>query len=318
MKQACEILSIRYPIIQGGMGNISNAILTSAVSNAGGMGTIGCGTMDPNEIEQIIIETKRRTEKPFALNIALTVSEYADDIIRLAIKHQVAAISLSAGNPAPFIPVLKQNGIRAIVLVASVLHAEKAEKAGADILVAEGYEAAGINSSLELTTFTLVPQIVKKVKIPVFAAGGIGDGKGLAAALMLGADGVQIGTRFIATAEAPFHPYYKDKLLKAYGEDTMILGRPYGRVRRVLKGEYAEQLADLEKKGMTLKEFQQKTSEKYHVKGAMNGDFQNGYVNSGQVAGLIDDIPGVKQLIETMMEDARLQIKKIEENFRFD
>ncbi|MFS0646133.1 NAD(P)H-dependent flavin oxidoreductase [Siminovitchia sp. 179-K 8D1 HS] len=318
MKQACEILSIKYPIIQGGMGNISNAILVAAVSNAGGLGTIGCGTMAPGAIEQIIMETKKRTAQPFALNIALTVSEYVDDIIRLAIKHQVSAVTLSAGNPAPYIPILKQNGIRIIVVVASVLHAKKAEKAGADILVAEGYEAAGINSSLELTTFTLIPQIVKKVKIPVFAAGGIGDGKGLAAALMLGASGVQIGTRLIATAEAPFHQTYKEKLLKANGEDTIVLGRPYGRVRRVLKGEYAEGLADLEQRGMTFREFQQKTSETYHIKGAIDGDFQHGYVNSGQVAGLIDDVPSVKQLIESMMRDARLQISKIAENFRFD
>ncbi|WP_339163181.1 DUF561 domain-containing protein [Siminovitchia sp. FSL H7-0308] len=318
MKQACDTLSIQYPIIQGGMGNISNAILTSAVSNAGGLGTIGCGTMSPDEIEQIISETKRRTEQPFALNIALTVSDYVDEIIQLAIKHNVSAISLSAGNPAPYIPKLKQNGIRTIVLVASVRHAQKAEKAGADILVAEGYEAAGINSSLELTTFTLVPQIVKKVAIPVFAAGGIGDGKGLAAALMLGASGVQIGTRFIATAEAPFHPLYKEKLLKANGEDTQILGRSYGRARRVLKGAYVEQLANLEKEGMTFTEFQQKTSEKYHIKGAMDGDFDNGYVNSGQVAGLIDHVPSVRELLETIISDASSQMKKIATDFRFD
>ncbi|MBM7716386.1 enoyl-[acyl-carrier protein] reductase II [Bacillus thermophilus] len=318
MKQACDTLSIQYPIIQGGMGNISNAILTSAVSNAGGLGTIGCGTMSPDEIEQIISETKRRTEQPFALNIALTVSDYVDEIIQLAIKHNVSAISLSAGNPAPYIPKLKQNGIRTIVLVASVRHAQKAEKAGADILVAEGYEAAGINSSLELTTFTLVPQIVKKVAIPVFAAGGIGDGKGLAAALMLGASGVQIGTRFIATAEAPFHPLYKEKLLKANGEDTQILGRSYGRARRVLKGAYVEQLAKLEKEGMTFTEFQQKTSEEYHIKGAMDGDFDNGYVNSGQVAGLIDHVPSVRELLETIISDASSQMKKIATDFRFD
>lgn len=154
--------------------------------------------------------------------------------------------------------------------------------------------------------------------IPVFAAGGIGDGKGLAAALMLGASGVQIGTRFIATAEAPFHPLYKEKLLKANGEDTQILGRSYGRARRVLKGAYVEQLANLEKEGMTFTEFQQKTSEKYHIKGAMDGDFDNGYVNSGQVAGLIDHVPSVRELLETIISDASSQMKKIATDFRFD
>src|SRR6476659_465603 len=170
MNLVCEQLKVRYPIIQGGMGNISHAALTAAVSEAGGLGTIGCGTMKPHEVEKIILETKEMTGHPFAINIALTVNPYILELIELVIKHQIPVVSLSAGNPAPFIPILHQYDIKVVVVVASVKHAQKAEAAGADLLVAEGFEAAGINSSLELTTFTLIPQITKSVSIPVAAA----------------------------------------------------------------------------------------------------------------------------------------------------
>jgi enoyl-[acyl-carrier protein] reductase II len=310
LKYICQQLSIKYPIIQGGMGNISNAILTAAVSEAGGLGTIGCGTMTPREVEEIIIETKQRTNKPFAINIAITVTEYLTDLINLVIKHHIPVVSLSAGNPAPFVPVFKEKGIKVIAVVASVKHAKKAEAAGADLLVAEGYEAAGINSDLELTTFTLIPQISQAVKIPVIAAGGIGDGKGLAAALMLGASGVQIGTRFIATQESPFHNTYKQNLVGASDTDTVIVGRSVGRVRRMLKTPYASKLLNIEATGMTLEQYSELTSEKQHITGAMGGDLENGFINSGQVAGLISSIPTVKELIDSLMLDARRQLNK--------
>jgi enoyl-[acyl-carrier protein] reductase II len=305
MKYLCEQLQIAYPIIQGGMGNISNAVLTAAVSEAGGLGTIGCGTMTPEEVEKIILETKNRTDKPFALNIALTVSPFVKEVVELVIKHNVPVVSLSAGNPAPFIPVLHEHGIKVIVVVASVKHAQKAEAAGADVLAAEGYEAAGINSNLEITTFTLIPQIVEHVTIPVLAAGGIGDGRGLAAALMLGASGVQMGTRLIATKEAPFHDAYKQGLLQASDTDTLIVGRSVGRVRRVLKVPYANKMAELEKEGFTLEEYNEWTSEKQHVTGAVEGNLEDGFVNSGQVAGLISHLPSVQELFDEMMEEAR-------------
>jgi enoyl-[acyl-carrier protein] reductase II len=304
MIYVCGMLQIDYPIIQGGMGNISNAQLTAAVSEAGGLGTIGCGTMTPDEVEKIIVETKRLTKKNFAVNIALSVSPYTDELINLVIKHSIPIVSLSAGNPVPYIPQLHEHGVTVIVLVASVKHAQKAEAAGADILVAEGFEAAGINSSLELTTFTLIPQIVKNVKVPVIAAGGIGDGKGLAAALMLGASGVQMGTRLIATKEAPFHDTYKRSLVEASDIETLLIGRSVGRLRRILKTPYAMKLNDLEKSGMTLEQYGEMTSEKQHVKGAIAGDMENGFINSGQIAGLIENIPTVKDLLEDMMKEA--------------
>lgn len=315
LNSVTELLRIKYPIFQGGMGNISNAPLTAAVSEAGGLGTIGSGTMSPNEVENIIIDTKRRTSKPFSLNIAINVTPHVDALINLAIKHRLEAVTLSAGNPAPYIHTLHENNVKVIAVVASVKHAKKAEQAGVDILVAEGYEAAGINSNLEITTFTLVPQIVNAVSIPVVAAGGIGDGRGLAAAMMLGAQGIQIGTRLIATKEAPFHISYKEKLIQAASEETIILGRSVGRVRRVLKGDYADKIIKLEKQGLTLTQFNDQTSETYHKKGALEGNFKSGYVNSGQVVGLINDIPTVQELFDGFMNDATDQIRKVAQTF---
>ncbi len=310
MKYVCDMLQIDIPIFQGGMGNISNAQLTSAVSEAGGLGTIGCGTMTPIQIEEIIIQTKKRTPRNFALNIAINVSPYTDELIQLIIKHKIPIVSLSAGNPVPYIAKLHEHDVKVIVLVASVKHAQKAEAAGADILVAEGFEAAGINSNLELTTFTLIPQIVNSVKVPVIAAGGIGDGKGLAAALMLGASGVQIGTRLIATQDAPFHDHYKNSLVNASDTETTIIGRSFGQLRRILKTPYSTKLVELEQAGLTQEQYRELTSEVNHVKGAIEGDLENGFINSGQIAGLINHIPSVEELFESMMNEALNQIKQ--------
>ncbi|WP_404324104.1 nitronate monooxygenase [Cytobacillus firmus] len=310
MNRLTDILNIKYPIIQGGMGNISNAILTAAVSEAGGLGTIGAGTMIPEDVERIIEETKSLTDKPFAVNVALSVSPYVKEILSLVIKHKVPAVSLSAGNPAPFIPKLHENGVKVITVAASVRQAMKAEAAGADIIAAEGYEAAGINSALETTTLVLIPQIIGNVAVPVVAAGGIGDGKGLAAMLALGASGVQMGTRFIATKEAPFHPEYKKKIIEASDHETLIVGRTVGRIRRVLSTGYANKLLGYEKQGISIDEFNKLTSEDYHKIGAINGNGDEGFMNSGQIAGLISDLPSVKELLDKMIEDADLQLQK--------
>ncbi|WP_026582334.1 NAD(P)H-dependent flavin oxidoreductase [Bacillus sp. J33] len=313
MNMLTSILDIKYPIIQGGMGNISNAILTSAVSEAGGLGTIGAGTMPPDEVDKIILETKSRTDKPFAVNVALSVSPYVKEILSHVIKHKVPVVSLSAGNPAPFIPKLHENGIKVITVAASVRQAVKAESAGADIIAAEGYEAAGINSSLETTTLALIPQIINKVSVPVVAAGGIGDGKGLAAMLALGASGIQMGTRFIATKEAPFHPEYKKKIIEASDHETVIIGRSVGRIRRVLSTGFAHKLLDLEKEGISLDDFNSLTTEDYHKIGAIEGNGDKGFMNSGQISGLIADLPSVKELLDKMVVEANHQLQKAKE-----
>ncbi|GCD82243.1 NAD(P)H-dependent flavin oxidoreductase [Parageobacillus thermoglucosidasius] len=311
MNDICRLLHIRYPIIQGGMGNISNAQLASAVSEAGGLGTIGVGTMPPDEVEAIINETKRRTSQPFAVNIPIQVTPYVDEMISLVFKHRVPVVSLSAGNPAPLIPRLAEQGVKIIVVTASVKQAKKAEAAGANIIVAEGYEAAGINSSLELTTMALIPQITSAVRIPVVAAGGIGDGRGLLAAFALGAQGVQLGTRLIATKDAPFHEMYKQLITNAGENETVIVGRSVGRVRRIMRTPYAEKLLQYEKEGVPLEKFNEYTSEDRHRRGALQGDFYEGFVNAGQIAGLIEDMPTVAELFQQMMEEAKQQLNKL-------
>ena len=306
----CELFNIRYPLIQGGMGNISHAALTAAVSNAGGLGTLGCGTLSVDEVASRIQETRTLTEQPFALNIAIRVSPYTEALIDLAIAEKIPVVSLSAGNPAPYIERLQAAGIKTIAVVASVKQAVKAEQAGADVLVAEGVEAAGINSPLELTTLTLIPQLVDRVKIPVLAAGGIGDGRGLAAVLLLGAAGVQLGTRLIATEDAKVHPVYKSRLTDATDTDTRIIGRSVGFVRRVLDGPYVEQLT-----AKTPAAFLDQTNESYHITGALEGDEEKGYVNAGLVAGLIRDVPTVAELFTRMMEEAEEQLKRTTARF---
>lgn len=306
-----ELLQISYPIIQGGMGNISNADLTAAVSEAGGLGTLGAGTMNADEVEEMILSTQKKTTKPFALNLALGVSPCVKDILALVIKHKVPIISLSAGNPAPFIPKLHDHGVKVISVVASVHQAKKAEAAGVDVIVAEGYEAAGINSPFETTTLTLIPQVVDAVSIPVVAAGGIGDGRGLAAMLLLGASGVQMGTRFIATQEAPFHQAYKQKLIKAADTDTVIVGRSVGKIRRILQTPYANRLLDIEKQGTNVEDFQRLTTEEIHKVGAIEGNGEDGFMNGGQISGLITEIPTVAELLTNMMKVAKRQTQKV-------
>jgi enoyl-[acyl-carrier protein] reductase II len=309
------LLNIQYPIIQGGMGNISNAQLAAAVSEAGGLGTIGVGTMHPSEVENIIIETRKRTPKPFALNIPISVTPFLKEMLSLLIKYQIPIVSLSAGNPAPYIQKLKENSIKIMAVVASVHHALKAEAAGVDVIIAEGYEAAGINSPYETTTLSLIPQIVDAVNIPVVAAGGIADGRGLASMLTLGASGVQMGTRFIATKEAPFHPSYKEKLLQAHDNSTVIVGRSVGKIRRLLQAPYAEKLLTDENSGMTIEQYLHLTREELHKLGALRGNDQEGFMNAGQIAGLIKDIPSVKEMLDKMMADAKHQLEKSLQSF---
>ncbi|MBS2967511.1 nitronate monooxygenase [Metabacillus sp. KIGAM252] len=311
MNRLCEILNIEVPIIQGGMGNISNAQLTAAISEAGALGTIGAGTRSPEEVERIILETKERTERPFAVNIALSVSGHAKGIAELIVKHKVHAVSLSAGNPAAFAPYFKEHGVKVLSVTASVKQARKAEAIGADAVIGEGYEAAGLNSPFETTTLTLIPQLADAVGIPVAAAGGIGDGRALAAMLALGAEGVQMGTRFIATKEAPFSPLYKERILEADDEGTMIIGRSVGRVRRVLKNPYTGLIIEREREGMTLEEYNKQTNEDFHIAGAIHGNEQEGYWNSGQIAGLIKEVPSVKDLILGMKQEMEETIGRL-------
>ncbi|WP_409305856.1 NAD(P)H-dependent flavin oxidoreductase [Peribacillus sp. SCS-155] len=311
MNRICQMLNLQLPVIQGGMGNISHPQLTAAVSNAGALGTIGAGTMSPAEIEEKIIKTKELTSKPFALNIAITVSPYTKELVELAIKHDISAVTFSAGNPAPYVPLLHAKGIKVMAVVGSVKHALKAEAASVDIIIGEGYEAAGINSPLETTTLTLIPQLVDTVQVPVIAAGGIADGRGLAAMLALGAEGVQMGTRFIATKEAPYSEKYKQRIIDAGDGDTIIVGRTVQRIRRVLKNPYTAHILQTEAKGLTPAEYDQLTDESHHIIGAVHGDEDKGFWNSGQISGLIKEIPTVSELIQSMKTEMKLAIERL-------
>ena len=300
-----DCLEIIYPIIQGGMGNISDPKLAAAISEAGGLGTIGAGTLSPSEVTEKIKTLMSHTNKPCCVNIPITVNDQTRQITEVVIEQKVPIVSLSAGNPTYIISQLKEYQIKVICVCSTVEHAKKAEAVGADIIVCEGYEAAGINALNESTTMTIVPQIVKNVSVPVVAAGGIADGKGLAAALTLGASGVQMGTRFVATKEAGFHNAYKRQIMESTDESTIIVGRSFHKIRRIMRGIYADKLLDLERKSASVEDFVEMTDEIFHANGALKGDFVQGFINSGQIAGLIDDCPSVSELMDSMVKEAK-------------
>ncbi|UOQ92442.1 nitronate monooxygenase [Halobacillus shinanisalinarum] len=314
MNDLTKKLGVNLPFIQGGMGNISHASLAIAVSEAGGLGTIGVGTLNPDIVEQMILDIRRKTSKPFAVNIPLTVQPYVKEILSLIINHQVPVVSLSAGNPVPYIEPLKAENVVVMCVVANDKQAKKAEAAGADIIIAEGYEAAGINSLEELTTFTLIPKVTSSVNIPVAAAGGIGDGRGVLAAMTLGAQGVQLGTRLIATQDAQVHPAYKEALCAAGSDGTMIVGRHYKQIRRILKTPYGEHLLASEKEQLPLNTYLEKTDETHHIRGAIEGKLNEGHVNAGQISTIIEDIPTVRDLFTRLIREAQ---QASENNFPF-
>ncbi|WP_062352445.1 NAD(P)H-dependent flavin oxidoreductase [Bacillus kwashiorkori] len=315
MNRLCKILNIRFPIIQGGMGNISNAPLTAAISEAGALGTFGVGTRTPEEVEPILQQIKRTTTKPFAVNIPISVTKYGKEWIDLVSKYSVPVVSLSAGNPANFIPYLKERGIKVMTVVGTVKHGLKAMEAGTDIVVGEGFEAAGINSPYEITTMALIPQLRNSLSIPIIAAGGIGDGRGLAAALTLGADGVQLGTRFIVAKEAPFSKRYKEKIIQANDQATVIVGRSVGKIRRLLHTPYAQQLLTEEQNGMDEETYFRKTTELVHWRGAMEGDVENGLMNSGQIAGLVYAEQTAEEIIDSLIQEAKQAITELYKSY---
>ncbi|SDI15911.1 NAD(P)H-dependent flavin oxidoreductase [Alteribacillus bidgolensis] len=305
MNDLMKLLNIDVPFLQGGMGNVSHPDLAVSVSEAGGLGTLGAGTLSPSVFEKMVKEVRSQTHKPFSINVPLSVHPDVQKILSIAAKHHVPVVSLSAGNPSPYIEMLKKENIIVMCVVSNPSQALKAEKAGADVIIAEGFEAAGINANDELTTFTLIPQVASVVKAPVVAAGGIGDGRGLLAALSLGAQGVQLGTRLIATEDANVHSNYKQAICKSDASGTVITGRPYKKIRRLLKTTYANQLLEWEKNKISAEEYDQKTDESCHIKGAIEGKLTEGHVNAGQVSSLIEDLPTVSELFQRMMNEAR-------------
>jgi len=303
----CELFGIKHPIIQGGMAHVGTAELVSAVSNAGGLGIIGAGHYQPDWVRHQILLTRTRTSLPFGLNIPLT-SPFAVPVIQMALQEKVAVIATGAGNPERYIPRFKQAGMKVIPVVARVADAVRLEQVGADAIVAEGMESGGHVG--ETTTMALVPQVVDSVRIPVVAAGGIADGRGLAAALALGAQGVQMGTRFVLSTECIAHPQYKKKLLEADDQGTVVTRQTVGRSLRTLRNRLAEQVIELEKAGIAKEELELFDLGRMYL-GLIQGDLDEGSLLAGQIAGMIKDIKPVKVIIEEMVAQAEKILNNI-------
>ncbi len=303
----CKLLNIEYPILQGGMAWLGTAELAAAVSEAGGMGIIGCGSGNAEHLKAQIDKARELTDKPFGVNIML-LSEYVDEIADLVCKEKVAMVTTGAGNPGKYIERFKENGIKVIPVVPTVALAKRMEKSGADAVIIEGTEAGGHIG--ELTTLCLLPQVADAVEIPVIAAGGIGDGRGLAAALALGAEAVQIGTRFICSDECIAHPDFKEAVVKAKDRDAVVTGRCTGHPVRVLKNGFTKEFEKMEKEGACIADMEELGRGALKA-AAIDGDVKNGSVMAGQISGMIKDIKPCREIIKEIIEDAQKTVDSL-------
>ena len=297
----CDLLGIKYPIVQGGMAWVGTAELAAAVSNAGGLGIIGGGNAPTEEIAREIRLARDLTDKPFGLNIPLAVSECADEIVALCIEEGVKIVVLGAWRPGNHLARLKEAGVTVIPVIASAPLAKRLARQGSDALIAEGMESGGHIG--DIATMPLVPQVVDAVDVPVVAAGGIADGRGLAAALALGAQGIQMGTRFICTTECTAHENYKRAIIKARDRSTMTTGHSLGHPVRALKNPMVHQFEELERRGITEAELIEFGTGKLRL-AVVEGDMKNGSVMAGQIAGMVNDIVPTKELIERIVAEA--------------
>ncbi len=304
----CSLINIKYPIFQGGMAWVSDSSLAAAVSNAGGLGIIAGGNAPASFVREEIIKAKELTDKPFGVNIML-LSENADELSDIVIEEGVKVVTTGAGNPGKYIEKWKRAGIRIIPVVASVALAKRMERAGADVIIAEGCEAGGHIG--KLTTMVLLPQVVDSVNIPVIAAGGIGDGRGVAAAFILGAKGVQLGTRFLVANECTIHDNYKKAVINAKDIDTVVTGRPTGHPVQVIKNKLAREYINLEKKNISLEEIEE-LGRGALKKAVKDGDMENGSIMAGQISGLISK----KQSARDIIEEIFFEYKKIKDSFK--
>jgi enoyl-[acyl-carrier protein] reductase II len=300
----CDFLDIRYPIIQGGMAYLGTWELASAVSNAGGLGIIGAGDAPADWVQEQIHHTKERTNKPFGVNIML-MSPYVEQVVEVVLAERVPVIATGGGNPGIYISRFKQIGSKLMPVVSTVALAKRLERLGVDAVVAEGVESGGHVG--ETSTMALIPQVVNSVKIPVVAAGGIGDGRGLAAALALGAQGVQLGTRFICAEECIAHPDFKRKLIEVGDRATIVTGESSGHPARALKNKMTRQFSAMEKSGISKEELEQFGKGKLRL-GIIDGDLNDGSLMCGQIAGLITEIKPAKDIIEEIVAEAEARI----------
>lgn len=300
-----ELLGIEKPIIQGGMAWVAESHLAAAVSEAGGFGLIGAANAPADVVRNYIREAKELTDKPFGVNIMM-LSPFADDIAQVVVEEGVAAVTTGAGNPEKYMEKWKAAGIKVIPVIASVALAKRMERSGADAVVAEGTESGGHIG--QATTMTLVPQVVDAVSIPVIAAGGIADGRGFAAAMMLGAEAVQMGTRFCVSDECVIHDNYKERILKAKDIDSEVTGRSHGHPVRGLRNKMTREYLKLEAAGASFEELEKLTLGGLR-KAVVEGDTNNGSVLAGQIAGMVNKRQSCQEIIDEIMGEAEVLLK---------
>ncbi|MBR1567933.1 MAG: nitronate monooxygenase [Lachnospiraceae bacterium] len=302
-----EMLGIKYPIIQGGMANIATGKFAAAVSNAGGLGLIASGGWDAKRIEEEIIECQSLTDQPFGVNLML-MNPDADNIAQMLADQKVSIITTGAGTPGKYMELWKSAGAKVIPVVASTALARKVEQQGADAVIAEGGESGGHVG--DMTTMTLVPQVIDKVSIPVIAAGGIADGRQFAAAIALGAAGIQVGTCLLVSEECPIHENYKQALIKARDNSTTVTGRSLDAPVRILKNDMAREYLKVERRGGTREELEQFTLGGLR-RAVLEGDTKNGSVMTGQVCGQLTEIKPVAAILEELYEGAKKELARL-------
>ncbi len=301
-----ELLNIEYPIFQGGMAWVAEHHLAAAVSNAGGLGLIGAASAPAEVVREEIRRCKELTDKPFGVNIML-LNPNAEDVARIVVEEGVKVVTTGAGNPVKYMEQWKQAGVKVIPVVASVAMAKMMERAGADAVVAEGMESGGHIGST--TTMALVPQVVDAVNIPVIAAGGIGDGRGFAAAFMLGAEGVQVGTRFVVAKESIVHDNYKQQIVKAKDIDSTVTGLSTGHPVRSLRNKMTREYLRLEKEGADFMELEKLTLGSLR-KAVIDGDVANGTLMAGQIAGLVSQVQSCEEIIQDIVGQGRKLLQR--------
>ena len=302
-----NLFNIKYPIVQGGMVWVSGWKLASAVSNAGGLGLIGAGSMYPEILREHILKCKQATNKPFGVNIPMLYPQ-VDELMNIIVEEEVEIVFTSAGNPKIWTSFLKEKGIIVVHVVSSVKFAIKAQEAGVDAIVCEGFEAGGHNGREETTTFTLIPMVKESVTIPVIAAGGIGNGRGMLAAMVLGADGVQIGSRFAASKESSAHENFKQKIIDVKDGDTHLTLKELAPVR-LIKNKFYQEIQELYKNNPTKESLIALLGRARAKKGIFEGDLDNGELEIGQIAGIIHEIRSSKDILEEIISDYELTKK---------
>ena len=305
----CSLFGIRYPIISGGMVWCSGWELASAVSNAGGLGLIGAGSMHPDTLREHIIKCKAATDKPFGVNVPLLYPEM-DAIIQILLEEKVSIVFTSAGNPKKWTPLLKEHGIKVAHVVSSSKFAQKCEEAGVDAIIAEGFEAGGHNGREETTTLCLVPSVRQVTSLPLIAAGGIASGRAIAATMALGAEGVQIGTRFALSTESSAHENFKNLCLNLCEGDTRLVLKQISPTRLV-KSDFLDQVQKAESEGASVEDLKQLLGRGRAKKGMFEGNLHEGELEIGQIASTIHEMKPVKDIIKELVEDYQLAVLKI-------